>query len=101
MNGRTRSGAFLRAMRLLIPESEIRVIHERRWHSLTFAGTQLCLSAHFQGSQMIRKEDKLCANLTDFEFDLPGLLVADIAVTPAVVTKGAYCLMIDVLLLDD
>ena len=101
MTGRTRSGAFLHAIRLLIPESEIRVIYERPWHSLTFAGTQLCLSARFQGSQMMCKGEEFCASLTDFEFDLPGQLVADIAVTQAVVANGAYCLMIDALLLDD
>lgn len=101
MNGRARSGAILRAIRLLIPKSEIRVIHERPWHSLTFAGTQICLSAQLPHAEMMRKGEELRAILTDFEFDLPGQLVADIAVTQAVVTKGANCLMIDALLLDD
>lgn len=101
MKGRNRSGAILRAIRLLIPESDVRVIHERPWFSLTFAGTQLCLSAQFRNAEPFNNGDDFCANLTDHEFDLSGQLVADIAVTQAVVTDGAYCLIIDALLLDD
>ena len=77
MNGRAQPSAILRAIRLLIPESEIRVIHERPWHSLTFAGTQICLSAQIRHAKMVRKGEELRAILTDFEFDLPGQLVAD------------------------
>ena len=77
MNGRAQPSAILRAIRLLIPESEIRVIHERRWDSLRFAGTKICLSAQIPHAKMVRKGEELRAILTDFEFDLPGQLVAD------------------------
>ena len=39
MSGRMRAGAFLRALRLLVPEADLNIIHERPWHSLTFGGT--------------------------------------------------------------
>jgi len=38
--------------------------------------------------------------LAEYEFDMPRQIVADIAVTGAVMAKNAQCLIIDALLLD-
>jgi hypothetical protein len=45
--------------------------------------------------------EKLAFLLSEHEFHVPGHIVADIAVTHAVVADGAHCLIIDPLLLDD
>ncbi len=50
---------------------------------------------------MLVDAEELSQKLSDHEFVLPGQIVADIAVTRAVVAKGAQCLIIDALLLDD
>lgn len=101
MIGRAGSGALLRALRTLAPAADIRVIHERPWHSLTFSGAQICLSmqvAHPTTQDFVRK---LSTILSEHEFHVPGHIVADIAATQVVVADGAHCLIIDALLLDD
>jgi hypothetical protein len=100
MSGRSRAGAFLRALRLLIPEADLNIIHERPWHSLTFGGTQICIAVSMTTAEATCGSP-LSALLTEHEFCLPRQIVADIAVTQAVVADGAHCLMIDALLLEN
>ena len=100
MSGRMRAGAFLRALRLLVPEADLNIIHERPWHSLTFGGTQICISVTITTAETPGGLP-LSAMLAEHEFSLPRQIVADIAVTQAVVADGANCLIIDALLLDD
>ena len=100
MSGRMRAGAFLRALRLLFPEADLNIIHERPWHSLTFGGTQICISVTMTNAETTCGLP-LSAMLAEHEFCLPRQIVADIAVTQAAVADGAYCLIIDALLLDD
>ena len=99
-NMRTQSRALRNALRAIIPAADISILHERPWHSLTFCGTQLCLSVQLQDGTWHSDADKLSQLLAEHEFDLPHQIVADIAVTQAVVTDGAMCLIIDALLLD-
>lgn len=101
MNGRSKSRALLHAMKMLIPATDISIVQERPWHSLTFSGTQICLSMHVAAPTGQDIAERLNALLQNFEFNVPGQIVADIAVTQAVVTDGAHCLIIDALLLDD
>ena len=105
---RTPSQALCNALRALFPAADISILHERPWHSLTFCGTQLCLSVHMQVGTWYGDVEKLSQLLSEHEFDLPRQIVADIAVTgpvtgpvtQAVMAKGAACLIIDALLLD-
>jgi len=99
-NMRTQSRALRNALRAIIPAADISILHERPWHSLTFCGTQLCLSVHMQDGTWHDNAEALSQLLSEHEFDLPRQIVADIAVTGAVVTDGAHCLIIDALLLD-
>lgn len=108
MSMRTPSRALCNALRALFPAADISILHERPWHSLTFCGTQLCLSVHMQDGTWRGDVEKLSQLLSEHEFDLPRQIVADIAVTgavtgpvtQAVMAKGAACLIIDALLLD-
>lgn len=101
---RTPSHALCNALRALIPTADISILHERPWHSLTFCGTQTCLSVHMQDGTWRGDVEALSQLLSEHEFDLPRQIVADIAVTgpvtQAVMAKGAACLIIDALLLD-
>ena len=100
MSGRTNTRALLHALRALLPGADINVLHERPWHSLTFCGTQLCLSVPIADAKMLGEAKILSQKLSEHEFVLSGQIVADISVTWAVVVEGAQCLIIDALLLD-
>ena len=100
MSMRTQSHALHKALRAIIPVADISILHERPWHSLTFCGTQLCLSVHMQDGTWHDNAEALSQLLSEHEFHLPRQIVADIAVTQAVIAKGAMCLVIDALLLD-
>jgi hypothetical protein len=95
----TQAAALHKALRAIIPAADISILHERPWHSLTFCGTQLCLSVHMQDGTWHSDAEALSQLLSEHEFDLPRQIVADIAVTQAVATDGGHCLIIDALLL--
>lgn len=100
MNARTNIVALLRALKALIPATEISIVHERPWHSLTFSGTQLCLSVPLNNISLVEGPAEISSRLAEHEFDLPSQIVADIAATQAL-ADGLHCLFIDALLLDD
>jgi len=89
----------MRALHPMLPEAKFRIIHERPWHSLTFAGTQICISAMGVDTSA-ETAQHFMQYIPDHEFDLSGQLVADIAVTETCFMEGQPCLVIDALLLD-
>lgn len=100
MSMRTQSGALINALRAIIPIADIGILHERPWHSLTFSGVQICLSAQMQDHAWRGDVAVLSQMLAEHEFDLPRHIVADIAISRAVMAQGAQCLIIDALLLE-
>lgn len=100
MSRHFKAGRLLRALQPMLPEASFRIIHERPWHSLTFAGTQICISVQFAGVPADSVEHFM-QRLPDHEFDLSGQLVADIAVTEACLVTGEQSLVIHALVLDD
>lgn len=54
---------------------------ERSWASVTFAGTRHRLVLEFEGAEAVAAGELFIALLSEHEFDLPGHLVADAAVT--------------------
>ena len=101
MSGRTKSGALRRALCALVPATDIHIIHERPWHSLTYSGTQLCFAMDVVDPTRQDLAAYLTSMLAEYEFDVPGQIVADIAITHAVVAGSTHHLIIDALLLDD
>jgi hypothetical protein len=97
---RTEAGALKHALRAIIPDADFSILHARPWHSLTFSGTQLCLSVQLRDGTWHSDVPALSQRLADYEFDLPRQIVADIAITRAVTAQGGQCLIIDALLLD-
>ncbi len=100
MSGRTQSGALINALRNIIPAADIQILHERPWYSLTFSGTQICLSVQYSDGNWHSKMEALSKLLSEHEFNLPHQIVADIAVTQANIANGLHSLIIDALLLD-
>lgn len=100
MTQQTRSRSLVRALRQLVPETDIALVHERPWHSLTFCGAQICLFLTLH-EYAEGKRSAIAELLENHEFSLPGQLVADIAVTETSILDGKHRLMIDALVLDD
>lgn len=53
---------------------------ERPWASVTFAGSRHTVALSFAGAEAVAAGETLIEALSDHEFTLPGLLVADAAV---------------------
>ena len=101
MTGAARQAALLRALRQLLPDAILSVTQERPWHSLTFNGTQLCLSAAIVGEGHNAVAAAYARILPEFEFKLSGQLVADIAVSEQTTAGNQSSFIIHILLLDD
>jgi hypothetical protein len=54
---------------------------ERAWASITFAGARHTLAILFAGEDAVAAGEHFLAALPDYEFALPGQLVADAAIT--------------------
>lgn len=101
MTAIARSAAFLRALRILLPNAILSVTQERPWFSLTFAGTQLCLSVTIAGDAHREVAAEYARILPENDFDLGAQLVADIAVSTVATGDNESSLTIYALLLDD
>lgn len=100
MRNDLRSAAFLQRLRQLHPDAELSVIHEHPWHSLTFSGAQLCISANLCDEHHADTATRIAKLLPEYDFDLKRQLVADIAVTDVISNATQSCLTINALLLD-
>lgn len=99
MSRHSKAGQLLRALQLMLPEATLRIVQETPWHSLTFAGTQICICAGLQDARG-ENAQQFAKDLPDHEFELSSQLVADIAVTEARFDTGQHSLVIDALILD-
>ena len=100
MTNQAPSRSLVRALQALMPQANIAILHERPWHSLTFSGTQICLSLALPITAA-DQHSAVAQLLEDHEFSLPSQLVADIAITETAILGGQYRLIIDALLLED
>jgi hypothetical protein len=100
MTFQTKSRGLVRALKALMPQSSIAILHERPWHSLTFCGAQICLSVALPKTAP-EQRSAITQLLENHEFSLPRQLVADIAIAETAILDGTYRLIVDTLLLDD
>ena len=91
---------LLRALSVLLPSGLICVISQRPWHSLTFSGNQIELSAIVASENHSRIAAEFDQILSEQDFDLKGPLVADIAVTERTTGDHETRLVIHALLLE-
>ncbi len=101
MSSSAKSHGLLRALRQFLPQATLSVIHERPWHSLTFSGSQICISAILHSGYNAEFVTRITQSLPEHEFELSGQLVADIAVIEMASGENPGRLMVDALLLDD
>ncbi len=76
-----RTGSLVRALIALAGGHGAVVEHAmRNWASITFSGTRHHITLAFAGDEAIAGGDTLIALAPDHEFDLPGEIVADLAI---------------------
>ena len=95
------SRQLLRALWQLLADADVRLVSERPWHSLTFSGAQIELSAVVSAENHAEMAAQFEQMLSDHDFHLNGVLVADIAVTERVAMANETRLIIHALLLED
>jgi hypothetical protein len=78
------AGALLRALIARAGVNKNRIllsdVHSTDWQSLTFAGERHQIALRVTGADSSEVVRRICAGLEDAEFNIPGLLVADIAI---------------------
>jgi hypothetical protein len=91
---------LLPALSVLLPGGLIFVVSRRPWHSLTFSGEQVELSAIIAGESHSKIAAEFDQILSEHDFNPSGPLVADIAVTERTTRDQETHLVIHALLLD-
>lgn len=101
------AGALLRALiarsgadrnRILLTD-----VQSTDWQSLTFTGERHHIGLRVTGADSARVVERMCGDLADAEFSIPGVIVADVALVgaPAKTSEGAVQLMIEALTVSD
>ena len=99
--------ALLRALILRAGVQRDRILlsewHSIDWQSLTFVGERHRCSLRIQGPDSHRIAARLISGLADAEFEIPGHIVADVAVVagPTRQADGATMLSIEALTIAD
>jgi hypothetical protein len=91
---------FSSALMALLPGALVVRRREYEWRSATFSGVRLVLDLQVEGLDAARTKT-FATKSEDYEFSLPGLLVADIAVTERQATEAGIALTVEALLLED
>ena len=77
---------------------------ERPWASVTFSGTRHTIALAFTSTDAIAAADAVIEQLPDYEFDIPGHIVADAQVrevTHQHVPEQRLTMEVEILLLED
>ena len=97
------ASALLRALTARAGVARDRILltdaHSIDWRSLTFDGERHHLSLRLPGRDSLSSVERMCAGLSEAEFSIPGVLVADIGVlgTPQRAADGSTELTIEAL----
>jgi hypothetical protein len=98
---KTACHSLVRALADMLPDADIRVVHQQRWHSQRVAATQIRLSIEVSGNRYVSIAQRFSEALPDHEFALREQLVAEIAVTDRLAAATSIKLTVDALLFDD
>jgi hypothetical protein len=99
----TPASGLLRALigRARVPRDRILLMDAQSvdWQSLTFTGERHRLLLRVSGADSNLVVERMCLNLEDAEFSIPGVIVADIAVagTPSREVDGSTIVTIEAL----
>jgi len=101
------AAALLRALtaRAGVPRDRILLsdVRSTEWQSLTFTGERHQFDLRVSGPDSGAVAESLCAGLEDVEFDIPGVIIADIAVpdAPSSAPDGSTSIMVEALTVAD
>ncbi|WP_230206785.1 hypothetical protein [Novosphingobium sp. Gsoil 351] len=105
LSRRTPANRLLAALHDLGDGSGIVLRHEeRRWASITFAGSRHALTLRFAGGDAVAAGERLIAALPEHEFAIPGRLIADatiVAVRHVLLPEPNMEIDCEVLMLDE
>jgi hypothetical protein len=67
----------------MLAEDQVRLVShsERNWASITFAGSRHEVDLLFEGDEAVEAGERFLVAFPDHEFELPGQLVVDAAIT--------------------
>jgi len=73
------------------------------WRSLTFTGERHLIDLRVPGRDARSIVERMCSNLEDAEFNIPGVIVADIGLvgTPAAAADGSVAITVEALTVSD
>lgn len=94
------SGKLLRALSQLLPSSEICLLDERPWRSLTFSGKQVEFSATLSTDNHSQVAREFSRMLPGHDFPFGDELVADISVAEMIESLNRTHMIIHALVLD-
>ena len=88
---------LVRALKATLPDAEFNLTSSRDWCSMTFAGQQIVIECR---PLVGRCTETWESSLSEREFSVPNLLVADIAVTSSKNDGGGRTILIEALVID-
>ena len=73
------------------------------WRSLTFTGERHLIDLRVPGRDARSIVERMCSNLEDAEFNIPGVIVADIGLvgTPVAAADGSVAITVEALTVSD
>ena len=88
---------LVRALKATLPDAEFNLTSSRAWCRMTFAGQQIVVECR---PLVGRCTETWESSLSEREFSVPNLLVADIAVTSSKNDGGGRTILIEALVID-
>jgi hypothetical protein len=91
---------LIRALNGVAPKAGFAIIASNDWCSMTFAGEQLTIKCTIDNENYLQHYSNLADILSEYEFTIAHMLVADIAVVSQKNTGDEVTLLIEALVLD-
>lgn len=76
---------------------DIESIASERWASVTFTGARHRIACRLGGERAIELAGAFCAGIGEAEFELPGHIVADIAVMEMTADRSGVAILLEAL----
>ena len=87
--------ALIRALKPALGAFHVVETDSQAWESATFVGGRHLVTLELESEDAAVRASRLCAMIVIFEFDLPGLLVADIVSEAAGKQRRIEALILD------
>lgn len=91
---------LIRALGAMLPGARFLITSSQDWCSMTFSGQQLTVECNIAASDFDLYSRYLTNALPDYDFSIPNMLVADIAVVGKENASGTIKLLIEALVIN-